>query len=166
VTSCCGPRTMRSRTYLFILCDSKLSTAPCDTEKSLTLNFRRCLLSRKRKLSELYYATLGATGNSPEADLYRQKEAEFLKANDITEYVPCLRLLFPSMDFCPGISTICKILIFCFFNVLKGVGTTTKTHYHRDRTLRSSSHPTKTLLRSQTNNMLALQRTCRPLRLL
>ncbi|KAK2785940.1 chromatin modification- protein VID21 [Onygenales sp. PD_12] len=48
----------------------------------------RCLLSRKRKLSELYFATVGfpaATGPSPQALQYRQKEQEFLDANDLAK---------------------------------------------------------------------------------
>jgi chromatin modification-related protein VID21 len=48
------------------------------------------LLSRKRKLSELYFATVGfgcgATERSQGA-LYQQKEKAFLDANDITKYV-------------------------------------------------------------------------------
>ncbi|KAH1435100.1 chromatin modification- protein VID21, partial [Aspergillus fumigatus] len=47
----------------------------------------RCLLSRKRKLSELYFATVGfagATENAPTNALYHQKEQTFLDANDLT----------------------------------------------------------------------------------
>jgi chromatin modification-related protein VID21 len=50
--------------------------------------FRRCLLSRKRKLSELYFATVGYAGatENPFADsVYREKEQAFLDANDITK---------------------------------------------------------------------------------
>lgn len=50
--------------------------------------FRRCLLSRKRKLSELYFATVGfagATENAPTNALYHQKEQTFLDANDLTK---------------------------------------------------------------------------------
>ncbi|KKZ65003.1 hypothetical protein EMCG_09083 [[Emmonsia] crescens] len=48
----------------------------------------RCLSSRKRKLSELYFATVGfsgATDGSPQHIQYRQREQEFLDANDITK---------------------------------------------------------------------------------
>ncbi|PTU24951.1 hypothetical protein P175DRAFT_0554208 [Aspergillus ochraceoroseus IBT 24754] len=48
----------------------------------------RCLLSRKRKLSELYFATVGYAGatESPLADsLYQEKEQAFLDANDISK---------------------------------------------------------------------------------
>ncbi|EDN07694.1 predicted protein [Histoplasma mississippiense (nom. inval.)] len=48
----------------------------------------RCLLSRKRKLSELYFATVGfpaATDGSPKHHQYQQREQEFLDANDITK---------------------------------------------------------------------------------
>ncbi|KAK2753584.1 chromatin modification- protein VID21 [Arachnomyces sp. PD_36] len=48
----------------------------------------RCLLSRKRKLSELYFATVGfacgATEHSQTA-FYQQKEKAFLDANDLTK---------------------------------------------------------------------------------
>lgn len=80
---------MRSRTYYFFPCDLIFSLGPYGNKKSLTLNFRRCLSSRKRKLSELYFATVGfagATDNTPEGERYRQKEAAFLDANDITKY--------------------------------------------------------------------------------
>ncbi|PGH15705.1 hypothetical protein AJ79_02299 [Helicocarpus griseus UAMH5409] len=48
----------------------------------------RCLLSRKRKLSELYFATVGfpgATDDSTQHNEYRRREQEFLDANDITK---------------------------------------------------------------------------------
>ncbi|KAJ9378017.1 hypothetical protein DTO063F5_7904 [Paecilomyces variotii] len=48
----------------------------------------RCLLSRKRKLSELYFATVGftgATGGAPADALYQQKEQTFLDANDLSK---------------------------------------------------------------------------------
>ncbi|KAL2835734.1 hypothetical protein BJY01DRAFT_68000 [Aspergillus pseudoustus] len=48
----------------------------------------RCLLSRKRKLSELYFATVGYAGatENPFADsVYQEKEQAFLDANDITK---------------------------------------------------------------------------------
>ncbi|GIC91167.1 MYB and HSA domain protein [Aspergillus udagawae] len=48
----------------------------------------RCLLSRKRKLSELYFATVGfagATENAPTNALYHQKEQTFLDANDLSK---------------------------------------------------------------------------------
>ncbi|KAL4763322.1 MYB and HSA domain protein [Aspergillus foveolatus] len=47
----------------------------------------RCLLSRKRKLSELYFATVGYAGATETfADsAYREKEQAFLDANDITK---------------------------------------------------------------------------------
>ncbi|KAI9042496.1 MYB and HSA domain protein [Aspergillus affinis] len=48
----------------------------------------RCLLSRKRKLSELYFATVGFAGatESASADpLYNQKEQAFLDANDLSK---------------------------------------------------------------------------------
>ncbi|KAL1858482.1 RNA polymerase II transcription elongation factor SpEAF [Paecilomyces lecythidis] len=48
----------------------------------------RCLLSRKRKLSELYFATVGftgATGAAPADALYQQKEQAFLDANDLSK---------------------------------------------------------------------------------
>lgn len=54
---------------------------------------RRCLLSRKRKLSELYFATVGiagATEGTPTDSRYRQNEQAFLDANDLTKYVPSL----------------------------------------------------------------------------
>lgn len=52
------------------------------------MNFRRLLLSRKRKLSELYYATvswgdLETTVHNPQ---YQEKERLFLDANDIQKY--------------------------------------------------------------------------------
>ena len=50
--------------------------------------FRRLLLSRKRKLSQLYYATvsvgdLETTAGNPH---YQEKESLFLDANDIQKY--------------------------------------------------------------------------------
>ncbi|KAL3468352.1 hypothetical protein BJX64DRAFT_245656 [Aspergillus heterothallicus] len=48
----------------------------------------RCLLSRKRKLSELYFATVGyagATENPFTDSVYQEKEQAFLDANDITK---------------------------------------------------------------------------------
>ncbi|KAK2829891.1 hypothetical protein FQN49_007158, partial [Arthroderma sp. PD_2] len=62
----------------------------------------RCLSSRKRKLSELYYATVfphhpKGTNSDP---LSRQKEAAFLDANDLTKYVlpsPPLALRYGSI---------------------------------------------------------------------
>ncbi|KAL5003886.1 chromatin modification-related protein eaf1 [Aspergillus recurvatus] len=47
----------------------------------------RCLLSRKRKLSELYFATVGYAGATETfADsAYQEKEQAFLDANDITK---------------------------------------------------------------------------------
>ncbi|EEQ88619.2 hypothetical protein RJZ56_000359 [Blastomyces dermatitidis] len=48
----------------------------------------RCVSSRKRKLSELYFATVGfpgATDGSPQHLQYQQREQEFLDANDITK---------------------------------------------------------------------------------
>ncbi|KAL4890910.1 hypothetical protein BDV59DRAFT_75302 [Aspergillus ambiguus] len=49
----------------------------------------RCLVSRKRKLSELYFATVGfagATENTPpDSLLYHQKEQAFLDANDLSK---------------------------------------------------------------------------------
>lgn len=55
---------------------------------SLTVNFRRCLSSRKRKLSELYFATVGCATESATGDpIYQQKEQAFLDANDLTKYV-------------------------------------------------------------------------------
>jgi chromatin modification-related protein VID21 len=47
-------------------------------------------VSRKRKLSELYFATVGfagATDGFPTDPVYLQKEAAFLDANDLTKYV-------------------------------------------------------------------------------
>ncbi|OOQ83260.1 Chromatin modification-related protein eaf1 [Penicillium brasilianum] len=43
-----------------------------------------CLLSRKRKLTELYYATVGFEGATTDS-LYQQKEQAFLDANDLTK---------------------------------------------------------------------------------
>ncbi|KAF7717361.1 Chromatin modification-related eaf1-like protein [Penicillium ucsense] len=43
----------------------------------------KCLLSRKRKLTELYYATVGFESATADA-LYSQKEQAFLEANDLT----------------------------------------------------------------------------------
>ncbi|KAL3472182.1 hypothetical protein BJX99DRAFT_235870 [Aspergillus californicus] len=43
----------------------------------------RCLLSRKRKLSELYFATVGYAGATD--NVYQEKEQAFLDANDITK---------------------------------------------------------------------------------
>ncbi|KAF3388941.1 Chromatin modification-related protein eaf1 [Penicillium rolfsii] len=43
-----------------------------------------CLLSRKRKLTELYYATVGFEGATADS-LYQQKEQAFLDANDLTK---------------------------------------------------------------------------------
>ena len=54
------------------------------------MDFRRCLQSRKRKLSELYFATvgyLGATDGAIGDTLYEQKKHAFLDANDLTKYV-------------------------------------------------------------------------------
>lgn len=51
------------------------------------------MLSRKRKLSELYFATVGlagATEGAPPDSLYQQKEQAFLDANDLSKYVPSL----------------------------------------------------------------------------
>ena len=46
-------------------------------------------MSRKRKLSELYFATVGfagATENTPpDSLLYHQKEQAFLDANDLSK---------------------------------------------------------------------------------
>jgi chromatin modification-related protein VID21 len=42
------------------------------------------LLSRKRKLTELYYATVGFEGATADA-LYQQKEQAFLDANDLSK---------------------------------------------------------------------------------
>jgi chromatin modification-related protein VID21 len=42
------------------------------------------LLSRKRKLTELYYATVGFEGATADS-LYQQKEQAFLDANDLTK---------------------------------------------------------------------------------
>ncbi|EPS28733.1 hypothetical protein PDE_03679 [Penicillium oxalicum 114-2] len=44
----------------------------------------KCLLSRKRKLTELYYATVGFEGATADS-LYSQKEQAFLEANDLTK---------------------------------------------------------------------------------
>ncbi|KAJ5666079.1 uncharacterized protein N7477_008527 [Penicillium maclennaniae] len=43
-----------------------------------------CLLSRKRKLTELYYATVGFEGATADA-LYQRKEQAFLEANDLSK---------------------------------------------------------------------------------
>lgn len=43
-----------------------------------------CLLSRKRKLTELYYATVGFEGATADS-LYNQKEQAFLDANDLAK---------------------------------------------------------------------------------
>ncbi|KAJ5176225.1 Chromatin modification-related protein eaf1 [Penicillium canariense] len=43
-----------------------------------------CLLSRKRKLTELYYATVGFEGAIADS-LYQQKEQAFLDANDLSK---------------------------------------------------------------------------------
>jgi chromatin modification-related protein VID21 len=46
------------------------------------------LSSRKRKLSELYFATVGfagATENAPADSLYHHKEQAFLDANDLSK---------------------------------------------------------------------------------
>ncbi|KAJ5973582.1 hypothetical protein N7481_010792 [Penicillium waksmanii] len=43
-----------------------------------------CLLSRKRKLTELYYATVGFQGATADS-LYNQKERAFLDANDLSK---------------------------------------------------------------------------------
>jgi hypothetical protein len=59
----------------------------------LTMNYRRCLVSRKRKLSELYFATVGFAGATEgflSDPIYLQKEAAFLDANDLIKYVPLL----------------------------------------------------------------------------
>lgn len=79
---------MRSRKYLISPGDPLLYTAFPGVELSLTWNFRRCLLSRKRKLSELYFATVGfagATENASADPLYHQKEQAFLDANDLSK---------------------------------------------------------------------------------
>lgn len=76
---------------LIIPIDLILSYGPYEKEKSLIIFFRRCLLSRKRKLSELYFATVGfpgATESSPQGELYRRNEAAFLDANDLAKSVP------------------------------------------------------------------------------
>lgn len=51
---------------------------------------RRCLLSRKRKLSELYFATVGLGGGATDGGAssdsrYQQKEQAFLDANDLAK---------------------------------------------------------------------------------
>lgn len=46
---------------------------------------RKCLLSRKRKLTELYYATVGFEGATADSG-YQQKEQAFLDANDLSKY--------------------------------------------------------------------------------
>ncbi|CRG87988.1 Chromatin modification-related protein eaf1 [Talaromyces islandicus] len=48
----------------------------------------QCLQSRKRKLSELYFATVGYSGAAEGAtadSLYQQKEHQFLEANDLSK---------------------------------------------------------------------------------
>lgn len=52
-------------------------------------NFRTCLRSRKRKLHELYFATVHCTAveSKPSDAVEDQNEASFLDANDITKYV-------------------------------------------------------------------------------
>ncbi len=52
------------------------------------MNFRRLLLSRKRKLSELYYATvsLGDLDTTTGNPYCKEKERLFLRANDIEKY--------------------------------------------------------------------------------
>jgi chromatin modification-related protein VID21 len=52
------------------------------------MDFRRLLLSRKRKLSELYYATvsLGDLDTTTKNLQYQEKERLFLDANDIQKY--------------------------------------------------------------------------------
>ena len=52
------------------------------------MNFRRLLLSRKRKLSELYYATVscGDLETAVHNPQYQEKERLFLDANDIQKY--------------------------------------------------------------------------------
>lgn len=55
------------------------------------INSRHCLLSRKRKLTELYFATVGfagatdSGGGAPADSRYRQKEQAFLDANDLSK---------------------------------------------------------------------------------
>ena len=60
------------------------------------INSRHCLLSRKHKLTELYFATVGFAGatdgggggggGAPADSRYRQKEQAFLDANDLSKY--------------------------------------------------------------------------------
>jgi chromatin modification-related protein VID21 len=52
------------------------------------MDFRRLLLSRKRKLSELYYATvsLGDLDTTTKNLQYQEKERLFLDTNDIQKY--------------------------------------------------------------------------------
>ena len=56
------------------------------------INSRHCLLSRKRKLTELYFATVGFAGATDGGgggaladSRYRQKEQAFLDANDLSK---------------------------------------------------------------------------------
>ena len=63
----------------------------CERVYWLTCNYRNVVLSRKRKLSELYFATVSlggidSPGCAPGDELYSQQEAAFLDANDITKY--------------------------------------------------------------------------------
>lgn len=52
------------------------------------MDFRRLLLSRKRKLSELYYATVSLGDHVPSTKnpQYQENERLFLDANDIEKY--------------------------------------------------------------------------------
>ena len=65
--------------------------------------FRRLLSSRKRKLSELYYATvnLGDVETTTINPQYLEKERLFLEANDIQKYVH-LNLSFPCFQTLSG----------------------------------------------------------------
>ncbi|WEW61289.1 RNA polymerase II transcription elongation factor SpEAF [Emydomyces testavorans] len=62
-----------------MLCDELLKAKNDEIE--------RCVQSRKRKLSELYFATINCLGTriSLQSEQYRRQEAAFLDANDITK---------------------------------------------------------------------------------
>lgn len=59
---------------------------------------RNCLLSRKRKLTELYYATVGFEAATADP-LYQQKEQAFLDANDLAKYVHSLSPSYRDFSF-------------------------------------------------------------------
>jgi hypothetical protein len=64
------------------------------------VNYRRCLLSRKRKLSELFSIT--AYPLTPDDPAYKQKLQAFHDANDLTRYISRVATLALSLSCIPA----------------------------------------------------------------